>query len=127
VLTGQNLVPQHFSIAHHRSEGTAEMSRFVGTKVEFGADTDEIALTSNARELPVIHADPYLNNILLKYCETALSDRGGNVSQLRARVENAISSLLPHGRVVVDNVARSLGVSKRTLARKLSDEGLNFT
>jgi AraC-like DNA-binding protein len=29
--------------------------------------------------------------------------------------------------VVVDDVARSLGMSKRTLARKLSDEGLNFT
>jgi AraC-like DNA-binding protein len=127
VLTGRNLVPQHFSIAHYRSEGTAEMSRFVGTKVEFGADTDEFALNANARELPVIHADPYLNNLLLKYCEAALTDRRGNVSQLRTRVENAISSLLPHGRVVVDDVARSLGMSKRTLARKLSDEGLNFT
>jgi AraC-like DNA-binding protein len=127
VLTGRNLVPQHFSIAHYRSEGTAEMSRFVGTKVEFGADTDEFALNANARELPVIHADPYLNNLLLKYCEAALTDRRGNVSQLRTRVDNAISSLLPHGRVVVDDVARSLGMSKRTLARKLSDEGLNFT
>jgi AraC-like DNA-binding protein len=29
--------------------------------------------------------------------------------------------------VVVDDVARNLGMSKRTLARKLSDEGLNFT
>src|SRR5262245_30724750 len=56
VLTGQNLVPQHFSIAHYRSEGTAEMSRFVGTKVEFGADTDEFALHSNARESPIIPA-----------------------------------------------------------------------
>ena len=28
---------------------------------------------------------------------------------------------------MVDDVARSLGMSKRTLARKLSDEGLNFT
>ena len=127
VLTGQNLVPQHFSIAHYRSEGTPEMSRFVGRKVEFGADTDEIALNSNARELRVTHADPYLNNLLLKYCEAALSDRRGNVSQLRTRVENAISSSLPHGRVVVDDVARSLGMSKRTLARKLSDDGLNFT
>jgi AraC-like DNA-binding protein len=127
VLTGHDLVPQHFSIAHHRSQGTAEMSRFIGTKVEFGADTDEIALNSNARELPVIHADPYLNNLLLKYCEAAHTDRRGNESQLRTRVENAISSLLPHGRVVVDNVARSLGMSKRTLARKLSDEGLDFT
>ena len=100
---------------------------FVGTAVEFGATTDEFALNANGRELPLIHADPYLNNLLLKYCEAALSDRRGNVSQLRTRVENAISSLLPHGRVVVDDVARSLGMSKRTLARKLLDEGLTFT
>jgi Arabinose-binding domain of AraC transcription regulator, N-term len=51
VLTGQNLLPQHFSIAHHRSDVTAETSRFVGTKIEFSADADEIALNSNAREL----------------------------------------------------------------------------
>ena len=28
---------------------------------------------------------------------------------------------------MVDDVARSLGMSERTLARKLADEGLNFT
>jgi hypothetical protein len=44
VLTGQNLVPQYFSIAHFRSEGISEMARFVGTKAEFGADKDEFAL-----------------------------------------------------------------------------------
>ena len=103
------------------------MARFVGTKVEFGADRDEFALNLDARELPLIHADPYLNDLLLKYCETALADKRGNMSELRTRVENAISSLLPHGRVLVEDVARSLGMSERTVARKLSDEGLNFT
>ena len=128
VLTGQNLVPQHFWISHHRSGTTnSEMARFVGTAVEFGATADEFALNANAGELRLIHADPYLNNLLLKYCEAALTDRRSNVSQLRTRVENAISSLLPHGKVVVDDVARSLGMSDRTLARRLSDEGLNFT
>jgi AraC-like DNA-binding protein len=127
VLTGQNLVPQHFSISHHRSGTNSEIARFTGTSVEFGAATDEFALDASARELPLVHADPYLNNLLLKYCEAALTARSGNVNQLRTRIENAISSLLPHGRVVVDDVARSLGMSKRTLARKLSDEGLNFT
>jgi len=117
----------HFSIAHHRSEGTSEMARFVGTKVEFGADKDEFALSIDARALPLIHSDPYLNELLLKYCEAALAGRRGDMSQFRTRVENAISSLLPHGRVLVEDVARSLGMSERTLARKLSDEGLNFT
>ncbi len=127
VLTGQNLIPQHFSISHHRSGDNSEMARFVGTKVEFGADTDEFALNVDARELPLIHADSHLNDLLLKYCEAALADRRGDMSQLRTRVENAISSVLPHGRVRVEDVARSLGMSKRTLARRLSDEGLNFT
>jgi AraC-like DNA-binding protein len=127
VLTGRNLVPQHFWISHHRSGTNSETARFVGTAMEFGASTDEFALNFSARELPLVHADPYLNNLLLKCCEAALVNRSGNVSQLRTRVENAISSLLPHGRVVVDDVARSLGMSQRTLARNLADEGLNFT
>src|SRR6266576_861162 len=41
LLTGQNIVPQHLSFSHHRSEVIPEMGRFVGAKVEFGADTDE--------------------------------------------------------------------------------------
>src|SRR5262249_47026654 len=127
LLTGQNLVPQHFWISHHRSGANAEMARFVGTKVEFGADKDEFALKLDARELPLIHADTHLNDLLLKYCEAALADRKGDMSQLRTRVENAISSLLPHGRVLVEDVARNLGMSERTLARRLSDERLNFT
>ena len=127
MLTGQKLVPQHFSIAHHRSGAISEMARFVGTKVEFGADTDEFALNVGARELPLIHSDGYLNDLLLKNCEAALPHRRSDLSQLRTRVENTISPLLPHGRVILGEVARSLGMSKRTLARKLSDEALNFT
>jgi hypothetical protein len=49
------------------------MARFVGTKVEFGADTDELVLNLDARELPLIHSDPYLNDLLLKYCKAALA------------------------------------------------------
>jgi AraC-like DNA-binding protein len=127
LLTGQSLVPQHFSIAHYRTGNTAEMSRFVGTRIEFGADRDEFALNIEARELPVVHADNHLNDLLLKYCEAALASRQGDVSQLRTKVENAISSFLPHGRALVGDVARHLGMSERTLGRKLADEGLNFT
>jgi AraC-like DNA-binding protein len=127
MLTGQNLVPQHFMIAHHRSWGTSEMGRFAGTKVHFGADKDEFALNVDARELPLIHSDGYLNDLLLKYCESTLAHRRSDMSHLRTQVENAISSLLPHGRVFVEDVARRLGMSERTLARRLSDEGLNYT
>jgi AraC-like DNA-binding protein len=126
VLTGRNLVPQHFSFSHYRSQGTSEMARFVGTKVDFGADNDEFALQADARELPLIHSDRRLNDLLLKYSEAALADIRADASQLRTKVENAISSLLPHGRVLLGDVAHILGMSTRTLARRLADERLNF-
>jgi AraC-like DNA-binding protein len=126
VLTGRKLVPEYFSISHYRSEAASSMAQFVGTEVEFGAERDEFALTANSRELPLAHSDTHLNDLLLKYCEAALN-RKRDKSQLRTRVENAISTLLPHGRALVEDVARDLGMSKRTLARRLSDDGLNFT
>jgi AraC-like DNA-binding protein len=128
-LTGQGLVPQHFSICHHRSQGASEMARFVGREVEFGAERDEFALDADARALPIIHSDPYLNQLLLKYCEAAIAERAErarDVDRLRTKVENAISSLLPHGRVLTEDVARGLGMSRRTLARKLAAEGTSF-
>jgi hypothetical protein len=73
MLTGQNIVPQYFSIAHHRSEGASEMARFVGTKVEFGAAADEFALNLDARELPLTHSDPYLNDLPIEILRSGAS------------------------------------------------------
>jgi AraC-like DNA-binding protein len=69
---------------------------------------------------------PYLNETLLQYCEQALAQRRSNVSSLRIRVENAVTPLLPHGKARLDTVARELGMSSRTLARRLTAEGLSF-
>ena len=41
-------------------------------------------------------------------------------------VENAVTPLLPHGKARLDTVARELGMSSRTLARRLTAEGLSF-
>ena len=40
------------------------------------------------------------------------------------RVENAVVPLLPHGKAPASEIARQLGVSQRTFARRLSEEGL---
>jgi AraC-like DNA-binding protein len=48
-------------------------------------------------------------------------------AELRVSVENEIVSLLPHGKAQAPAVARKLGMSQRTLARRLASEGLSFT
>jgi AraC-like DNA-binding protein len=41
-------------------------------------------------------------------------------------VEHAISHLLPHGKATLSKAARELGMSARTLSRKLHSEGMKF-
>jgi AraC-like DNA-binding protein len=46
---------------------------------------------------------------------------------MRTQVENAIAAALPHGDARADSIAKSLGLSQRTLARHLTDEGTTFS
>ena len=45
------------------------MDKFLGCNVVFGAYSDALAFPGTAKEMPVVDADPYLNKLLVKYCE----------------------------------------------------------
>lgn len=45
---------------------------------------------------------------------------------MRARVENALLELLPSGRTQIDDVAGELAISRRSLQRRLSEEGTSW-
>ena len=77
--------------------------------------------------MPIGSADHHLNELLTKYCEEALAHRGTGHSALRTNVEKAIATLLPHGKAQAAEVARRLGMSPRTLTRRLASEGLTFS
>jgi AraC-like DNA-binding protein len=88
---------------------------------------DEVVFPDAVKLMPIVSADPHLNELLIKYCEEALAHRETNCSTLRSSVENAIAPLLPHGKARADEIARRLGMSHRTFARRLSAEGLTFS
>jgi AraC-like DNA-binding protein len=69
----------------------------------------------------------YLNALLTRYCDEALAHRRDGLVPLRLEVENAIAPLLPHGKARAHEIARRLGLSHRTLARRLAGEGLSFS
>jgi AraC-like DNA-binding protein len=126
-LTGQKVVPSRVSLMHRRNSTCSEFIEFFGSDVEFGAAVDEVAYAPMIKQMPVVSADPYLNNCLIAYFEEALSRRSTNRGSFRSSVENAIVPLLPHGKVRVSEIACRLGVSERTFARRLSLEGLTFS
>jgi AraC-like DNA-binding protein len=125
-LTDRHLIPTHVKVVHHREKRTPELNAFFGCDVVFGADVDEVAFPGNVRDLRVVSGDPYLNELLIQYCEEALSHRHRSQSTLRLDLENEIVQLLPHGKTQMGEIARRLGMSQRTLARRLSSEGLTF-
>ena len=123
-LTGRRLLPSCVRFVHRR-KGCSEMDAFMGCEVDFSADADEVVFPGMAQEMPIVAADPYLNRLLIKSCEEARSHRaiGGPA---RVAVENAIAPLLPHGKARAPEIASRLGVSQRTLGRRLAAEGLTF-
>jgi AraC-like DNA-binding protein len=125
-ITNRQLLPCIVSFVHRREGGSSEMDAFMGREVTFGADADEILFPGNAEQMPVLGADPYLNKLLVRYCEEARAHRAAT-STFRIKVENAIAPLLPHGKASAPEIARRLGMSPRTLARQLAAEGLTFS
>ena len=125
-LTNRRLVPKAVRLAHLRSNDVSELQKFFGCPTDFGTDADEIVFDKKEGQLHLLGADPYLNDVLLRYCEEALSRRRSNASPLRTRIENTIAPLLPHRKANLGAVARQLGMSVRTLSRRLSEEDLKF-
>jgi AraC-like DNA-binding protein len=77
--------------------------------------------------MPVVSADPYLSKFLITHFEEVLSDRPKTRGSFQSSVENIIVPILPHGTVRVSEIASRLGMSQRSLARRLSLEGQTFS
>jgi AraC-like DNA-binding protein len=124
-ITKRDLMAEQVSFVHRRNV-TPELRTFFGCQVKFGAAVDEVLFPSSIKNVAVASADPYLNQLLVEYCEQALAHKKAVDQSFGMRVENVIAVLLPHGKAQASEVARKLGMSQRTLARRLAAEGLTF-
>ena len=125
-LTDRQLIPRRVSFAHHRNHEASPMRRFFGTEIEYDGSRDELVFEPSVHALPLVGADPYLGELMQESCEAALARHSSNVSQLRTSVENMIAPLLPHAKVPSREVAARLGLSERTFARRLAEEGTTY-
>jgi len=126
-LTGLGVSASRVRLVHARQKTPRELAPFLGRDIRFGASVDEISFSAPIGSARVIGADPYLNKHLIAYYEDALARRRVSRGSFRAQVENAVVPLLPHAEVRIGEIARRLGLSQRTLARRLNEEGLSFS
>jgi AraC-like DNA-binding protein len=125
-LTGCQ-VQARVALTHLRRDISDEIKTFFGGRILFGQPIDKVTFSNVIRSMRVPSADPHLNSLLRRSCAEARSTRAVKAGALRSSIENVIAPLLPHEKIRLSKIANRLGLSTRTLARRLESEQLSLT
>ena len=99
-------------------------AEFIGTKIEAGGK-NQLVFSKSDMLRPFISC----NESMWEFFEPELNRRLSMMEtddSYAARVRSALMELLPSGECTIEDVAKKLGYSKRSLQRKLQEENTNF-
>jgi AraC-like DNA-binding protein len=120
--TGLALVPAEVSFAHAAPRNVSEHLRIFGVAPRFAAPENELVCTRAQLELGLVTADPHLSAILDRHAQELLR-RVPTVDQLPERVRGLLAQELRGGDPSAERIASRLGMSARTLRRRLDEQG----
>lgn len=118
--------PKEVAFRHKGTGGARAYERLVGCPVLFGAAFSGLKLSNATLDSPLTGFDPDLVTHLTALAEAQLSNQGAQDQSMVARVERMLVEALPARFLGADEVAASLGMTRRTLTRRLSAEGTSF-
>ncbi|MGB8404909.1 MAG: AraC family transcriptional regulator [Mycobacterium sp.] len=121
-LAGDRWRPLAVDFCHPAPTDTGLHEEVFHTQVRFGQECNGIVVRSTDLDAPNMLADP----LLLSYARQLLDSQSSDTEIVR-HTRELIELLLPAGRCTVDHVARSLGLSRRTLHRRLQAADTTFT
>jgi len=102
----------------------AAWRRVYAVPIEFGATFNGLSSTGAAMRAPNPKADEVMARHARQLLHLVPIDSAEDA--VNERVRRAITLLLPSGRATIDQVAAQLGMSARSLQRRLDDEGHQF-
>lgn len=98
--------------------------RLFGASIRYNADCASLSLPSAYLDRGSVTADPHLSRILQEFGALLLMRRP-NDDAFKLRVRHLVATTLPNV-LALDEAARALGVSARTLRRKLAHFGASY-
>lgn len=125
LLTGTMLAPAWIELPFDHCDDELEHRRVLGAPIRTGQPRTAVVLDRKQLALRGVGADSNLFDLL----EQVGRERLGAIPDprdLRAQTESAIVELLPHSTPSLDRVARRLGISSRSLGRKLAEDNTSF-
>jgi AraC-like DNA-binding protein len=124
VLTGRRVKPVSVALTHAAPASQKRHAEFFGCPICWSAPLLEVVFEASLLALPLPRSDPRIFGYL-----------GRRVEELSARVERettsnqarrAIGAALAEGEPKLADIAKLLGLSERSLHRRLQEEGLSF-
>ena len=109
----------------HQPDDVSEIEQLFGCPVRSGASWAGLALSREAWRIPLPRRDPILRRMLEGQAD-AIAEGPATVSGVLVGVRRALARRLPQGEAEIEVVARDLGMSTRTLQRRLSSFGVSY-
>jgi AraC-like DNA-binding protein len=109
----------------HQPDDVSEFERVLGCPVRAGASWSGLAVPRESWQMPLRRKDPILHRVLAGHAES-ITPRVVAIDNLAVDVRRVLASRLANGEVEVELVARHLGMSTRTLQRRLAAAGLSY-
>jgi len=125
LVTQMRIVPREVRFAHPAADDASKLEAFLGCPVRFDARDNALVFREQDLAIPLVKADPNLVAYLRGVANAALAKRAADPSPLD-RVREVIASELSRGVPTMDVVTRRLGMSQRTLRRRLDADGTSF-
>lgn len=122
-LLGADWRPLKVCFAHAAPADPAPYVAMFGD-VSFDQKADGILLATVDIDVPIPTADPDMAREIARYIERNTTQPGATMAD---QVTELIRRLLPAGHCTIDRVAQHLGVDRRTVHRRLQQEGMSFT
>ncbi|WP_432082832.1 AraC family transcriptional regulator [Streptomyces sp. WAC 04229] len=124
VFLGSHWHPVRVCFVHSAPADLRTHRGALGPVVDFDQGFNGIVLSASDLNAVNPISDPQLRSYARSYLESVSEARDATVLN---RVRELIEVLLPTGRCSIDEVARSLGVDRRTVHRHLADSGETFS
>lgn len=123
--SGGVVIPKAVFFRHSRPDGADEYDRF-GCPVHFEHAVDAIAFDREVSTVPLLTAQPEVARYLEKTADAWLATQIVESGDLKNRVTTSIREGLVQGKWEIEDIARQLGMSARTLQRALAAENLSY-
>lgn len=122
-LLGERWKPRGVRFTHAAPADLQAHRRVFACRVDFGAEFNGIVCTAAELDAPTPGADPVMARHVERFVETLAPAGPQSIAQ---EVRRALYLGLPSGHAGIDQVASGLGLSVRTLQRRLDQAGVGF-